>query len=131
MLVELVRSHHSSIILARDCCIDLLSRQIDSEVQITEENLAVVVLGLIALVLSATLALECLLRNKGHLLVSLIDISLVITAAQVTIQEHECGVFESEAKDYCTLVTGLVGNLRLDSTHGDIEDACLDLRFSD
>ena len=131
MLVELVRGHHSSIILARDCCIDLLPRQVDSEVQIAEENLAVVVLSLIALVLSATLALECLLRNERHLLVSLIDISLVRTATQVTVQEHECGVFESEAKDYSAFVTGLVGHLRLDSTHGDIEDACLDLRFSD
>ena len=64
---------------------DLLTTLVNTEVQIAEEDLDVVILDLIALILSPSISLICFLHDIIQLLVSLLDISRLVAGGQMAV----------------------------------------------
>ena len=84
---------------------DLLTTLVNTEVQIAEKDLDVVILDLIALILSASISLICFLHDIIQLLVSLLNISRLVAGGQVAIKEAKSRIFEAESdcnRAFCT-----------------------------
>ena len=80
MLIELIFRHHSSVIFAIQKWLDLAPIEINAEIQIAKEDLAVVIFDVVALILGASITFIRLLIDFIELLVSLIYINFGITA---------------------------------------------------
>ena len=110
---------------------DLLTILVNTEVQIAEKDLNVVILDLIALILCASISLIRFLHDIIQLLVSLLDIPWLVAGGQVTIKEAKSRIFEAESDSNRAFCTSSIMHDRLYFRHSYIEDACLNLCFGD
>ena len=127
MLVELISTHQCSIVFFLDEGLDLRTSFIDTEVQVAEKDLNVVILDLIALILSASISTVSFIHDVSQLLVSLFDVSRVGARRQVAIQEAKRGVLEAESDSYGALCSSSVVHDGFHFGHGYVKDARLDL----
>ena len=114
-----------------DQCPDLLTTLVNTEVQIAEEYLNVVILDLIALILRASISLICFLHDIIQLLVSLLNIPGLVARGQMAIKEAKSRIFKAESDSNSAFCTSSIMHDRLYFRHSYIEDACLNLCFGD
>ena len=110
---------------------DILSTLVNTEVQIAEKDLNVVILDLIALILSSSISFICFLHDIIQLLVSLLDIPWLVAGGQMAIKEAKSRIFEAESDSNRAFCTSSIMHDRLYFRHSYIENACLNLCFGD
>ena len=125
-LVQFIFCHQCLVILLLDQVRCLCLRHVDSEIQIAEQYFHAMVLDLVSMILSASLTFIDHLRDLVQLIVSFVDITRVHTAAEMAIEENKGAVFKAESHSDSTFVSFRICNIRLDRSHGNIEDASLD-----
>ena len=89
------------------------------------------VLDLVSMILSTSFPFVDHLRDLVQLVMSFVDVSRVYSTAEMAIEENKRAVFKSESHSYGTFVSFRICNIRLDRSHGNIENTSLNFGLGD
>ena len=129
--VQFVASHQRLVVLVLDVSDHLLLGHVNSEVEVAEEDLDVVVFQLVTLVLSPSFCVEALSEEVRDLLVTFFDVARVAATGQVAVDEDKAGVFEAKAHHNSSLVARVVTGGWFHKASGDVEYPRLRLGLCD